>query len=124
MSSSNRRGRAPTAALAIASAALAAERAMALVAHDTLPTYLANAERMDAMERILIRFGEALKAVPPDMLTAVSPTIIWSDPIRFRDLAAHWYEEGLDHELIWRVVKHNVPVIHNALCAWLEKEKS
>lgn len=56
-----------------------------------------------------MRFGEALKALDPELLKAIDPAVEWDKPIRFRDLAAHWYEEGLDHQLIWNVLQHDLP---------------
>jgi uncharacterized protein with HEPN domain len=39
----------------------------------------------------------------------VDASIEWDKPIRFRDLAAHWYEDGLDHQLIWNVLQYDLP---------------
>ena len=44
--------------------------------------------------------GEALKAVPEDVLTTVDPELDWVGPKRFRDLAAHGHTEALDRRLI------------------------
>jgi uncharacterized protein with HEPN domain len=44
----------------------------------------------------LIRFGEALKSIPNQTLTEIDPNIAWAGPKGFRDIASHWYEEGLD----------------------------
>ena len=46
----------------------AGRKALELVVHDTEVSYLANNERQLAIERLLIRFGEALKrAFQPDI---------------------------------------------------------
>ena len=92
---------------------------MSLVAADTEPSYLANEERQLAVERLLMRFGEALKAVPPDVLDGIDPALDWSGPMRFRDLVAHWYTEGLDHRLIWRALQGNLPRANAAIAAYL-----
>jgi uncharacterized protein with HEPN domain len=42
----------------------AGRKGLELVAHDTEDSYLANNERQLAIERLLIRFGEALKSIP------------------------------------------------------------
>lgn len=76
---------------------------------DTLESYLANEERQEAVERLLLRFGEALKALPAGFLVQVDASIEWDKPIRFRDLAAHWYEDGLDQQLIWNVLQYDLP---------------
>ncbi len=104
-----RGGRAPSARRALETAVRVAKRAMTRVEHDTLETYLANEERQEAIERLLLRFGEALKAVPAEVLNGIDATVEWDKPMRFRDLAAHWYEDGLDHRLIWNVLKHDLP---------------
>jgi hypothetical protein len=42
----------------------AGRKALELVAADTEVSYLSNSERQLAIERLLIRFGEALKSFP------------------------------------------------------------
>lgn len=97
----------------------AGRRAVGLTAADTELTYLANQERQYAIERLLIRFGEALKDVSPETLLSIEPTADWSGPKAFRDLAAHWYEDGLDHGLIWRALKLDMPPLLAAIERWL-----
>ena len=93
---------------------------MAIVADDTLESYLANDERQLAVERLLLRFGEALKAVPEATLRTVDPDLDWAGPKRFRDLAAHWYTEGLDHRLIWRALRNEVSRAATAIDRYLD----
>ncbi len=93
---------------------------MALVAEDRLESYLANDERQLAVERLLLRFGEALKAVPDDTLLAIDRHLDWAGPKRFRDLAAHWYTDGLDHRLIWRALQNELPRAASAIDRYLE----
>lgn len=113
------RGRALTARRALETAIRVGRRAQDRVAGDTLDSYLQNEERQDGIVQLLLRFGEALKSVPGDVLVAVDATIEWDKPIRFRDLAAHWYEDGLDHELIWNVLQRDLPPLLSALEAFL-----
>ena len=54
-----------------------------------------------------------------ELLQDVDAAIEWDKPIRFRDLAAHWYDEGLDHQLIWNVVQYELPPMIAALEAYL-----
>lgn len=103
------RGRKLEARLILETAYRVGQRAIDRVASDTLESYLSNLERQEAIERLLIRFGEALKALPDKYLEKVDATFHWHKPMRFRDLAAHWYAEGLDHELIWNVLRHDLP---------------
>ena len=120
MSSDARGGRAAGPRAALEAAQRVAERALTLVAADTEQSYLANEERQLAVERLLMRFGEALKAVPPGVLEIIDPQLDWSGPMRFRDLVAHWYTEGLDHRLIWRALQGDLPRAVEAISAFLE----
>ena len=109
MSSEPQRGRSPSPARVLESAVRVGKRACERVKDDTLESYLANEERQEAVERLLPRFGEALKALPAGLLVQIDASIEWDKPIRFRDLAAHWYEDGLDHQLIWNVLQYDLP---------------
>ena len=70
-----RGGRAATPVGAATAAVRAGRKALELVASDTEVTYLANSERQLAIERLLIRFGEALKSVPNQTLTQIDADI-------------------------------------------------
>ncbi len=67
----------------------AGRKARELIANDSETAYLANAERQLAIERLLIRFGEALKSVPNETLTEIDSSIAWAGPKGFRDIASH-----------------------------------
>ncbi|MCI3131042.1 DUF86 domain-containing protein [Phenylobacterium aquaticum] len=123
MSSEPRGGRARSVEGAAKAAAGAGRQALELVAGDTQETYLANLERQLAIERLLIRFGEALKDIPNATLTEIEPHVRWAGPKGFRDLASHWYEDGLDHELIWRAVTEQLPALVSALDAWISQPR-
>ena len=97
----------------------AGRKALELVASDTEVSYLANGERQLAIERLLIRFGEALKSVPNQTLTQIDSKIAWAGPKGFRDIASHWYEEGLDHRLIWHALANDLPPMLDALQRWI-----
>ena len=97
-----------------------ARRALDLVAGDTEDSYLANDERQLAIERLLIRFGEALKSIPNPVLDQVDQNISWAGPKGFRDIASHWYEEGLDHRLIWHALINDLPGMVDALQRWID----
>jgi hypothetical protein len=58
----------------------AGRKALELVAHDTEDSYLANSERQLAIERLLIRFGEALKSIPNHTLTQIDSNVAWAGP--------------------------------------------
>lgn len=117
-------GRAGSAAGTLAAALRVGQRAMAIVATDNEASYLKNEERQFAIERLLIRFGEALKDVPNDVLAEVDSTANWSGPKAFRDLASHWYADGLDHALIWRALQLDMPGLLQSIEGWLDKQTS
>lgn len=91
------------------------------MANDTERSYAANSERQLAIERLLIRFGEALKDIPNETLRQIDPDANWAGPKGFRDIASHWYQEGLDHTLIWRAVKLQMPTLVASLKRWLDQ---
>lgn len=107
---------------AVRAAVRIAENALDLVSSDDEASYLANPERQWAIERLLTRFGEALKDVPVETLNEIDPEINWKGPKGFRDLASHWYEDDLDHRLIWRAIRTDLPGMRTALAAWLRSE--
>lgn len=94
---------------------------MALIAADDEASYLANVERQLAIERLLIRFGEALKDTPEATLSEIDPALDWNGPKGLRDIAAHWYEDGLDHRLIRRSLKIDLPLLAEAMQRRLAK---
>ena len=87
-SDTSRGGRAATPLGAAAAAVRAGRKALEFVAHDTEDSYLANNERQRAIERLLIRFGEALKSIPNHTLTQIDSNIAWAGPKGFRDIAS------------------------------------
>ena len=115
-----RSGRAATPHGAAVAAVRAGHKALELVAHDTEASYLANNERQLAIERLLIRFGEALKSIPNQTLTQIDSNITWAGPKGFRDIASHWYEEGLDHRLIWHALVSDLPSMLHSLQRWID----
>ncbi len=115
-------GRAGSAAGALKAALRVGRRALSIVSTDDETSYLANEERQFAIERLLIRFGEALKDVSGGVLSEVNPTANWSGPKAFRDLASHWYEDGLDHALIWRALQLDMPGLLQSIEDWLSKQ--
>lgn len=118
--SSEPRGRASGSAGVLRAALRAGERAVQLVSNDDEASYLANVERQLAIERLLIQFGEALKDVTRELLEEIDPKQNWVGPKAFRDIAAHWYEDGLDHRLIWRALQQDLPPMLRAIEDWLD----
>jgi len=56
--------------------------------HNSEASYLANNERQLAIERLLIRFGEALKSIAKPTLTQIDSNIAWAGPKGFHDIAS------------------------------------
>jgi uncharacterized protein with HEPN domain len=102
----------------------AGRKALELVSRDSEDGYLANNERQLAIERLLIRFGEALKSIPNQTLTQIDSNIAWEGPKGFRDVASHWYEEGLDHRLIWHALVNDLPPMLDSLQRWIDASSS
>ncbi|HEY4445697.1 MAG TPA: HepT-like ribonuclease domain-containing protein [Steroidobacteraceae bacterium] len=102
----------------------AGRKALELVANDSEVSYLANNERQLAIERLLIRFGEALKSIPNQALMEIDSNIVWAGPKGFRDIASHWYEEGLDHRLIWHALVSDLPRMLDSLQKWIDATSS
>jgi uncharacterized protein with HEPN domain len=123
-SDTSRGGRAATPLGAAVAAVRAGRKALEFVAHDTEDSYLANNERQLAIERLLIRFGEALKSIPNHTLTQIDSNIAWAGPKGFRDIASHWYEEGLDHRLIWHALANDLPPMLDSLQRWIDNQQS
>jgi uncharacterized protein with HEPN domain len=118
-SDTSRGGRAATPHGAAIAAVRAGRKALELVAKDTEVSYLTNSERQLAIERLLIRFGEALKSIPNQTLAHIDSNIAWAGPKGFRDIASHWYEEGLDHRLIWHALVNDLPPMLDSLQKWV-----
>jgi uncharacterized protein with HEPN domain len=105
MSSEPKRGRSPSPARVLESAVRVGKRACERVKGDGPESCLADEERQKAVEKLLLRPGEAQETLPAEFLARFGASIERNKPIRFRDLAAHWYEDGLDRQLIWNVLQ-------------------
>jgi uncharacterized protein with HEPN domain len=105
MSSEPQRGRSPSPARVLESAVRVGKHACESVEDDRPESCLADEERQKAVEKLLLRPGEAQETLPAEFLARFVASIERNKPIRFRDLAAHWYEDGLDRQLIWNVLQ-------------------
>jgi uncharacterized protein with HEPN domain len=79
----------------------------------------------DAVLMNLLIIGEATKNLPPQ-ITATMSEIDWSGAAGMRDIIAHHYF-GIDAVLVWDIIKHHVPIIHEAaivLCERLEARQN
>jgi uncharacterized protein with HEPN domain len=67
----------------------------------------------DAVRVRLIEIGEAVKALPEDLLTS-EDQIPWSDIARLRDLLAHRYFDT-SHSILQATVDHDLPALNTAI---------
>lgn len=69
--------------------------------------FLKNKEKQNAVIRSLEVIGEAVKNLPQNV-TAKYPNIPWREIAGTRDKITHHYF-GVDLELIWKIIKENIP---------------
>jgi uncharacterized protein with HEPN domain len=69
----------------------------------------------DAVRIRLLEIGEAVKALPPDLLSS-QPGIPWSQIARMRDRLAHRYFDT-DHAILQATVDNDLPELENAVKA-------
>lgn len=72
----------------------------------------------DAVRVRLIEIGEAVKAIPDDIL-ASETQIPWADIARMRDLLAHRYFDT-SHSILQATVDHDIPALDEAVARLLE----
>jgi len=73
---------------------------------------------IDAVARNLEIIGEAVKNVPPDVLS-VRPEILWSDIAKFRDIIAHQYFR-IKLTVVWDVIANEIDGIRTAASKIIE----
>ena len=69
--------------------------------------FLKNKEKQNAVIRSLEIIGEAVKNLP-QKVTIKYPSIPWKEIAGTRDKITHHYF-GVDLELIWKIIKENIP---------------
>ena len=72
----------------------------------------------DAVRVRLIEIGEAVKAIPDEIL-ASETQIPWADIARMRDLLAHRYFDT-SHSILQATVDHDIPALDGAVARLLE----
>lgn len=73
----------------------------------------------DAVRMRLIEIGEAVKAIPDDVL-AREPTIPWRQIARMRDQLAHRYFDT-SHAILQATVEHELPQLADAVTRLLQE---
>jgi len=76
--------------------------------------------RKDAIVRELEIIGEAVKNLSPGF-TSKYPDVEWSQIARTRDIIIHRYF-GLDLNVIWNIVKEDLPRLKKDIKEILDKE--
>jgi uncharacterized protein with HEPN domain len=72
----------------------------------------------DAVRARLIEIGEAVKALPNDLLEA-EPCLPWSEIARMRDHLAHRYFDTT-HAIVAGTVTHDLPQLRQAIARLLD----
>lgn len=74
-----------------------------------------------ASEAVMIRIGEAVKAVPRDHLPDV-PTISWRRLAMTRDFYAH-NQHKINPEALWGELVHEIPRVERAVRQWRARQE-
>jgi len=77
---------------------------------------------VDAVIRNFEIIGEAAKNIPADIQNKY-PEIPWRKMNNLRNLISHVYF-GIDYEMIWEIVKNNLPENKTEIIKIIEKEKN
>ncbi len=72
----------------------------------------------DAVRVRLIEIGEAVKALPQNLLTS-EDQIPWADIARMRDLLSHRYFDT-SHSILQATVDHDLPALNDAIARLLQ----
>jgi uncharacterized protein with HEPN domain len=85
----------------------------AYTADINLEQFLADGKTRDAVLMQLMVLGETAARVPADF-RKVLPEIEWGRIVRSRNIIAHDYQ-GIDYEIIWRIVTIYLPPLKESL---------
>jgi uncharacterized protein with HEPN domain len=80
---------------------------------------IADALRVDAIERNFIIIGEAVKNIPEEIREQATQ-IPWREIGRFRDMAVHHYF-ALNWKIIWDMIQIHLPVLIQEIESLLKK---
>lgn len=77
--------------------------------------------RLDAVVRNFEIIGEASQHIPAEIKEKY-PDVEWRKIADFRNILAHEYF-GIDHEILWDIIKNKVAALQSEIQAILEKEE-
>jgi uncharacterized protein with HEPN domain len=88
----------------------------------TRKEFLADEKTRSAVAFKIENIGEASKNIPKE-IRAKYKDLPWTDMARMRDKITHFYF-GIDHKIVWTVVKKELPVIEPAVMKVLSDLKA
>ncbi|GAB4486204.1 MAG: DUF86 domain-containing protein [Thermodesulfovibrionales bacterium] len=90
-------------------------------ADNSLQSLLLDEMRFDAIVRNFEIIGEAAAKIPQG-IKEKHPFIAWRKISGFRNVLAHEYF-GIDHEIMWEIIKDRLPALHRDIQKILEEER-
>ena len=84
----------------------------------TYESFCDNVEKVYATAKAFENIGEAVKALPSELLEKY-PEIPWSEVAKMRDVLTHHYF-GLDDKILWNAVQKDVPILARTVARMLE----
>jgi uncharacterized protein with HEPN domain len=87
----------------------------------TFEDFVKDDKSSSAVIRKLEIIGEASKKVSPEIRKKYKK-IPWGDMAKMRDKIVHFYF-GVDHEIIWKVIKDRLPEIRTEISGILNIER-
>jgi uncharacterized protein with HEPN domain len=94
------------------------ERVEEFVGDMSFDEFLADDKTSSAVVRKLEIIGEATKNIPKS-ITQKYDEVPWKEMARMRDKIIHFYF-GVDHEIVWSVIKERLPEIKPTILQILE----
>lgn len=76
-------------------------------------------KELNAVISLFIAIGEEVKKIDKSLKSSVKTEINWQDIAKIRDKIAHNYR-GIDEEIIWSVIKNNLPLLKESLIQMLQ----
>jgi len=95
------------------------EKAERLIKGIEFEDFQKDEQKILAVIRALEVIGEAAKHVPNSLRNRY-PTIPWRKISGMRDKMIHEYF-GVDHEVVWKTVRENLPTLRKSLLEIIEK---